>query len=86
MDNMQLIDLSIMHKFLEFAEVTQWAQTRQLMFNMIAPYLKNKKLTVSEYFPLPTDENPEQLTTEISNQDVEWYKEFINKYKNKESK
>ena len=84
MDEMQLIDLSIIYKFIEFNDVAQWMQTRQILYNIAWPYLKNKKMPVTEYWPLPTDEKHEKIT-EVSNKEVEWFKKFKESYENKES-
>lgn len=80
MDEMQIVDLCVATKYLEYAEVSSWSQTRQLMLCSLKPYLKKKSLTAEELFPLPTDDKVE-LTKEISNEDVNKWKEYVNNYK-----
>ena len=60
MDDMQIPDLQIMTKYLDFAEAAQWAQTRQIMLCSLKPYLKKKNITAEEFLPLPTDEQEEE--------------------------
>lgn len=55
------------------------------MLSVLRPYLKKKDISAQDLFSLPTDEKPEELTTEISNADVDWYNKFVENYKNKES-
>jgi len=86
---MQIPDVVIATMFLDFAEAASWSQTRQIMLASLRPYLKKKNITADEFFPLPTDEKfqeREELTKEISNEDVKWWKEYVKNYKNKESK
>lgn len=80
MDSMQIIDLWLATQYLEYAEVAQWTQTRQIMLTTLKPYLKKKDLTAAELFPLPIDEK-EELTKEVSNEDVEWWKNYTKNYK-----
>lgn len=80
MDSMQIIDLWLATQYLEYAEVAQWTQTRQMMLCQLKPYLKKKDLTAAELFPLPIDEK-EELTKEVSNEDVEWWKNYTRNYK-----
>lgn len=86
LDEMQLIDLCIATKYLEFAEVNSWNQIRQLMLCQLKPYLKKKDLTAQELFPLPIDDDGIEHTIEVSNEDVSWFKKFRENYKNKGSK
>ena len=84
MDEMQVLDLTIATKYLDFAEAASWAQTRQIMLCSLKPYLKKKNLTADEFFPLPIDESwqaKEELTQEISNEDVDWFKNYVKNYK-----
>lgn len=85
---MQIPDLNIATKYLDFAEAAAWSQTRQIMLCSLKPYLKKKNMTADEFFPLPTDESwqaKEELTQEISNEDVAWFKNYVKNYK-KDSK
>jgi hypothetical protein len=81
MDEMHIIDINIMTKYIEFSDVLEWGHTRQLMLCQLKPYLKNKELTAAELLPLPTDDDGTEHTTEIANEDVEWYKNFVENYK-----
>lgn len=81
---MQIPDLNIATKYLAFAEAAAWAQTRQIMLCSLKPYLKKKNMTADEFFPLPIDEAwqaKEELTKEISNEDVDWFKNYVKNYK-----
>ena len=80
LDDMQMIELPIATKYLEFSEVINWQQTREIMLSVLRPYLKKKDTSAQDLFILPTDQ-VEELTTEISNEDVEWYKKFKENYK-----
>ena len=81
MDEMQITDLCIATKFLEYAEVAQWIQTRQIMLCSLQPYLKKKDITAAELWPLPIDDDGIEHTTEVSNEEVAWFKQFKEKYK-----
>lgn len=84
MDDMQVMDLCVATKYLAYAEVAQWNQTRQIMLCTLKPYLKKKDLTAQELFPLPIDDDGIEHTTEVSNEDVEWFKKFKANYNKKE--
>ena len=84
MDEMQVPDLVIATKYLDFAEAAAWSQTRQIMLCSLKPYLKDKNMTADKFFPLPIDESwqaKEELTQEISNEDVAWFKNYVKQYK-----
>lgn len=81
---MQVPDLQIITKWLDFAEAASWSQTRQIMFCSLKPYLKKKNMTADEFFPLPIDESwqeKEEMTTEVNNDDLERWKLFVKQYK-----
>lgn len=81
---MQIPDVVIATKFLDFAEAASWSQTRQIMLCSLKPYLKKKNMTADEFFPLPIDKSwqeKEELTQEISNDDVAWWKNYVEQYK-----
>lgn len=88
MDEMHIIDISIMTKYIEYSDVLEWNHTRQLMLCQLKPYLKQKDLTPQELFPLPTDDDNSEHTTEMSNEELEWFKKFKDNYtkKQKDSK
>ena len=81
---MQIPDVVIATKYLDFAEAASWSQTRQIMLCSLKPYLKKKNMTADEFFPLPIDKSwqeKEELTQEISNEDVAWWKNYVEQYK-----
>lgn len=52
------------------------------MLAMLSPYMKTK-MKVDEFMPLIIDESykeKEELTTEIGNEDVDWFNRFVDKY------
>lgn len=57
------MDLCIATKYLEYAEVVSWNQTRHVMLTTLKPYLKKKNITAEEFLPLPTDEQEEREIT-----------------------
>ena len=71
----------IITKSIPYAEVESWNRTRHMMLYMISPYMK--RMSADELLPLIIDENyeREELTKEISNEEVEWYKNFVESYK-----
>jgi len=81
MDEMQVVEIDLMTKYIDYAEVEQWGQTRQLMLSVLKPYLKNKKITAQELFPLPYDDEDVEHRTDITNEELEWYKNFKQNYK-----
>ena len=87
MDDMSMPDLAIMTKYLDYAETASWIQTRQIMLSVLKPYLKKKDTKAEDLFPLPIDNDIKEIerqshTTEISNDEVEWYKKFKQNYEN----
>lgn len=74
LDDMSITDLCIATKYLDYCEVGSWMQTRQIMLSVLKPYLKKKDMTAAELLPLPIDDD-EKLnhTTEITNEEIEWY-------------
>ena len=81
---MQIPDILIATKYLDFAEAASWSQTRQVMLCSLKPYLKKKNMTADEFFPLPIDESYQEkteLTKEVNNKDIEWWKDFVKQYK-----
>ena len=79
---MQIIDLCIATKYLEYAEVASWNQTRQIMLASLSPYLKKKDMTAQELWPLPIDDGVKH-TTEMTNKEVAWFKKFTEYWKKK---
>ena len=84
MDEMHVVDVGIMTKYLEYSEVIQWNMTRQIMLTTLKPYLKKKDLTAAELFPLPIDDDNSEHTTEMSNEELEWFKKFKDNYAKKQ--
>lgn len=84
MDEMSIPDLNIMTKYIQFAETASWERTRQIMLSSLRPYLKKKDMTADEFLPLPVDERwheKEELTTEVDQKDIEWFRKFKENYK-----
>lgn len=83
MEEMNFTELMIIVKGIGYAEVEAWNRTRNMMLAMLSPYMK-RKMKATEFMPLIIDEGyqeKEELTTEISNEDVEWYNNFVKNYK-----
>lgn len=84
MDEMHIIDIAIMLKYIEYSDVLEWSHTRQLMLCQLKPYLKKKNMTAQELFPLPTDEKEEdnrEKTTSVSNEQLEMLKQAQEYYR-----
>lgn len=80
MDEMQIPDLCIITKYLEYAEVAQWEHTRQIMLCQLKPYMKKKNMTAQEMLPLPIDKDFErEKTTEVDPRALEWFKNIRKK-------
>lgn len=77
LDEMMITEIPIATKYIEYSEVASWVQTRQIMLASLRPYLKKRDLTPQEFMPLPIDEETNKYhTTEITNEEVEWYHKF----------
>lgn len=77
LDEMQIPDLCIATKYIEYAEVAQWECTRQIMLCQLKPYLKKKNMTAQEFLPLPTDYHDNRdKTTEVDPRALEWFKKM----------
>lgn len=77
MDEMQIPDLCIATKYLEYAEVAQWEHTRQIMLCQLKPYMKRKNMTAQEMLPLPIDKDFErEKTTEVDPGALAWFKKM----------
>lgn len=85
MEDLNFPELMIIIKAIPYAEVESWNRTRNIMLYTISPYMK-RKMSAKEILPLIIDEDyeKEELTTEISNADVEWYNNFVKNYKKEE--
>ena len=82
MDEMQFPDFATMNRFTKFGNIISWQQTREIMLASLRPYLNDQRTTSQELWPLPIDDNyKEEHTTEISNEDVNWYNNFIQQNK-----
>jgi len=89
LDEMSIPDLQLMTKYLEYQDVQSWCHTRQIMLASLAPYLKNKKTKPSDIMHLPIDDDilESQLERQkISNEDVDWFRQFKENYNKKEEK
>ena len=86
MDQMQIPDLSIMTKYLEFADVSLWDMTRRIMIAACGPNLKTKYRDPKVLLHLPIDDDDVIHTTEMSNEDLEKCKRFNEYVKQMEKK
>ena len=74
-----------MTKYLEYADVTSWNQTRQIMLCTLKPYLKKKDTSAADILPLPIDHiEKEQGRTDVTNEELEWFKKFKDNYAKKQ--
>lgn len=83
MDKMQLTEINIATEYLEYNETISWMQAREQMLCTLKPYLNKKNITSKELMPLPIDEDNKEKaihTTEISNEDVEYFNNFCKEY------
>ena len=71
MDDMQIPDLSLMTKYLEFADVMQWDMTRRIMIAACGPNLKTKYRDPKVLMPLPIDDDDIVHTHEMTNEDLD---------------
>jgi type III secretory pathway component EscR len=84
LDEMNMYDLYLMTKYLSYADMAAWQQTRQIMLSSLRPYLKKKNITAQEFFPLIIDEKEEddrEKTTSVSNEQLEMLKQAQEYYK-----
>lgn len=86
MDTMQIPDLSIMTKYLEFADVSQWDMVRRIMIAAAGPNLKTKYRDPKVLLHLPIDDDDAIHTTEMSNEDLEKCRRFNEYVKQMEKK
>lgn len=84
MNELQITEVPILTKYLNYSDVISWSQTRELMLSVLRPYLKKKDISAQDLFSLPTDEKHEKIT-EVSKKEVEWFQKFKESYENKES-
>lgn len=83
MEELNFTELMIIVKGIAYAEVEEWNRTRNIMLASLSPYMK-RKMKPSEFMPLVIDEDykeKEGLTTEIANDDVDWFNHFVEKFK-----
>ena len=71
MDDMQIPDLSLMTKYLEFANVELWDMTRRIMVAACGPNLKTKYRDPKVLLPLPIDDDGVVHTHEMTNEDLD---------------
>ncbi len=81
MDDLQVTEIPILTKYLNYADITSWMQTRELMLSVLRPYLKKKDITAQDLFSLPTDEKPEPLSKEVSKVDIALWNNYVENYK-----
>lgn len=82
---MQITELHIATKYLDYVEVDAWLRTRELMLSVLGPYLKKKDTKSSDLIRLPIDEDEynRNHTTEITNKEVEWFNRYKKALKEK---
>lgn len=71
LNKMDEVEAYFAMKYLEYADVVQWDQVRNLMLSPGNKYcLKNHNVSVKDFFPLPIDEKEEKKVkhTEIDKQ------------------
>lgn len=81
MDQCTMSEIPILNKYSNLVDTISWCQTRELMLSVLRPYLKKKDITPKEFYRLPIDDDGVEHTTEIANEDVEWYNKFVENYK-----
>lgn len=86
MDRMSISDLSIMTKYLEFADVSLWDMARRIMVAAAGPNLKTKYRDPKVLLPLPIDDDGIIHTTEMTNEDLEKCRRFNEYVKQMEKK
>ena len=80
MDRLSIIEIPIITKYLEYSDAIAWSQTRQIMLCQLKPYLKNKNISASEFFPLPIDKDYErEKITEVDPRALEWFRNLKKK-------
>lgn len=84
LEDADMSDIVIVLKHIEYAEVIGWQQTRELMLSVLRPYLKKHDITAKDLLPLPTDE-VHIPNHEISNDEVSWYKQYVENYKKQQN-
>lgn len=85
LDEMQIPDLIIVTKYLDYAECASWVQTRQIMLSVLKPYLKNKNLTADQLFPLPIDKKEQEKDTSVDPNMIKWFNTVQENYNKKDS-
>ena len=86
MDQMQIPDLSLITKYLEFADVELWDMTRRIMVAAAGPNLKTKYRDPKVLLPLVIDDDGVIHTTEMTESDLEKCKRFNEYVKQMEKK
>ena len=76
-----------MTKYLEYADVISWNQTRQIMLCTLKPYLKKKDTSAADILPLPIDHiEKEQGRTDVTNEEINWFKHAKEQFKQETQK
>lgn len=71
-----------MTKYLEYADVVAWNQTRQIMLCTLKPYLKKKDTSAADILHLPIDDiDKEQGRTDVTNEEMDWFKKVKQQFK-----
>lgn len=82
MDDMNMLDLTVMSKYIKYVDVMDWARTRMLMLSVLQPYLKKKDTTVQDILHLPIDDiDKEKGRTDVTKEEMDWWKKVKKQFK-----
>jgi hypothetical protein len=74
MDEMNMLDLAVMKRHIDYVDLLDFARTRLLMLSVLSPYLK-KGTTAQDILHLPIDDiDKEQGRTDVTNEEMDWFK------------
>ena len=82
MDDMNMLDLTVMSKYVKYVDVMDWARTRMLMLSVLQPYLKKKDTSVQDILHLPIDDiDKEKGRTDVTKEEMDWWKKVKKQFK-----
>jgi hypothetical protein len=82
MDDMNMLDLTVMSKYIKYVDVMDWARTRMLMLSVLQPYLKKKDTTAQDILHLPIDDiDKEKGRTDVTKEEMDWWKQVKKQFK-----
>lgn len=85
MDELSIIDIPILTKYLDLSDTVTWVQTRELMLSVLRPYLKKKDTTAQELFHLPIDDDGVEHNYSVKKEEIEWWDKFKANYKGEQN-